>query len=86
MMYRVSILIVSVLLSGCQEEEVHTVEYFVNNEAQRTERMATCELQDRADEDANCANARSAMTLAASKAAQEAWEAEIESTQPAPTN
>lgn len=84
MMYRVSFLIVSVLLSGCQEEK-RSVQYYLDNEAPRTERLEACELQDRADEDANCVNARSALTLAASKAAQESWEAEIESSQPAQT-
>lgn len=81
MMYRVSLLIVGVLLAGCQEEEIHTVQYYVDNEAERIERIEKCEVQDRSDDDANCVNARKAMTLAASKAAKDAWEAEIPKSQ-----
>lgn len=84
MMYRVSLLIVGLLLAGCQEEEIHTVQHYLDNETERTERLKTCEAQDRASEDANCVNARDALTLAAVKASKQSWDAQIEAEQPAP--
>lgn len=78
-----SIIVVSIVISGCQSEEVHSVQYYVNNKSQRTERMETCELQDRADEDANCVNAQKALFQAKSNETKSFWENQLK-TQPTP--
>ncbi|MCE6967529.1 EexN family lipoprotein [Cereibacter sphaeroides] len=60
----------ALLLSGlaaCKEEEKQPVAFFVENPAERSQRLATCELQDRSSDDANCANAREAERQAASQ-------------------
>lgn len=45
------------LLMGCKEEEKQTVDYYSANPEKRAEMLATCEVTDRASEDANCVNA-----------------------------
>ncbi|ATG37828.1 hypothetical protein PhaeoP23_03751 (plasmid) [Phaeobacter piscinae] len=51
----------SAFLAGCKEEaENHTVEYFIANPAERAAMLETCEVVDRAMDDANCVNAREA--------------------------
>ncbi|AXQ96346.1 EexN family lipoprotein (plasmid) [Cereibacter azotoformans] len=54
-------------LAGCKEEEKHPVAFFVENPAERAQRLADCELQDRSADDANCVNAREAERQAASE-------------------
>jgi hypothetical protein len=51
----------SAFLAGCKEEaENHTVDYFTANPAERAAMLETCEVADRAMDDANCVNARKA--------------------------
>lgn len=50
-------LVAVVALSACKDEEKHTVDYFVANPEARAERLAQCEVQDDAADDANCRNA-----------------------------
>lgn len=51
-------------LAACNEEENHTIEYFLENEHERATMIEACEVQDRSGVDANCRNA----TEAAAKA------------------
>ncbi|WP_240989519.1 EexN family lipoprotein [Salipiger mangrovisoli] len=50
-------LIAGAALTGCKEEENQTVEYFSADPAARAEMLESCEVSDRAAEDANCVNA-----------------------------
>lgn len=45
------------LIMGCKEEENRTVDYYSSNPEERAEILATCEVSDRALEEANCVNA-----------------------------
>ena len=51
----------SAFLAGCKEEaEKHTVHNLTANPAERAAMLETCEVADRAMDDANCVNARKA--------------------------
>ncbi|SEK03880.1 hypothetical protein MAA5396_04328 [Marinovum algicola] len=48
----------SAFLAGCKEEaENHTVDYFTANPVERAAMLESCEVSDRASEEANCVNA-----------------------------
>ena len=81
-MHRVSIIALGVLLSACRSEDTQTVQFYLDNEDARAERLATCEVQDRADEDANCVNARRALTQAKTLETKKMWEDQLEALQP----
>lgn len=57
------ILFASVFLSSCKEDEEqnHTVQYFLDNEDERAAMLEKCEVIDNAAFDANCMNAMTAM-------------------------
>lgn len=54
------------VLAGCYDDDSKTVDYFVNDAADRAATLARCETLDAADEDANCVNARTAESIAQS--------------------
>lgn len=85
MISRLSLLLGVVLLSGCKTEEVQTVQYYLENDNERLERLETCEVQDRADDDANCVNARAAQSQLKITDTKSDWQRQIEAEQPAPT-
>lgn len=53
-------LVAAAFVAGCQEDENQTVEYFSENPDARAEMLESCEVSDRAFEDANCVNAEQA--------------------------
>jgi len=50
----------SLALSGCGEEEVKTKDYYVQHEAERTEKLAWCEESADREATTNCMNAHEA--------------------------
>lgn len=50
----------SLALSGCGEEEVKTKEYYIQHDAERTEKLAWCEESADREATTNCSNAHSA--------------------------
>ncbi|NSX56796.1 EexN family lipoprotein [Parasulfitobacter algicola] len=84
MMCRVAAVLSLVALVACNEEEVFTVEYYLENHIKRAERLATCEVQDNAEADANCVNARQAQTQVATTERKNDWLDQIEAETPAP--
>ena len=84
MIFRITILVFLTVLAACKEEEVFTVEYYLENHIKRAERLATCEVQDNADADANCENALAAQTQSSVTDSKNGWLEQIEAETPAP--
>lgn len=83
MMFRVAAVLSLVALMACNEEEVFTVEYYLENHIKRAERLAACEVQNNAESDANCINAREAQTQVATSERKNDWLDQIEAETPA---
>ena len=55
-----AVLLAASALAGCKEEENHTVAHYLAHPEARTEMLETCEISDRALQEANCVNAAEA--------------------------
>ena len=74
-----------VLLAGCKTEEIQTVQYYLDNEDARQERLEKCDRQHGSFDDANCVNARQAQETALYISTGELWQDQLDALEATPS-